>query len=136
MKKSAIKGRHAFSPPYKVSIDFKGSKDMTRQEMAAECDINRIMARYLRSGNVDHFKKWGGQYMDVPPLDYQEAMNIQLTAQAMFDDLPAHVRKKFDNKPAEFLEFVQNPKNADELITLGLRKKPVEPAKPSNPPAT
>lgn len=37
--------------------------------------------------------------------------------------LPAQVRAKFSNDAAEFLDFVQNPKNADELVAMGLATK-------------
>jgi hypothetical protein len=45
----------------------------------------------------------------------------------LFEDLPAEVRFKFDNKPAELLKFMSDPANADEAIDLGLFK-------PSEPP--
>jgi hypothetical protein len=44
----------------------------------------------------------------------------------LFEDLPAEVRFRFDNKPAELLKFMSDPANADEAIDLGL----FEPSKP------
>jgi len=69
-------------------------------------------------------------------------------AQASFQAQPATIRDRFRNNPAEFIKFVQDPQNQEELIKLGLasRKQPVEsdvpqktkkksetPAKPESP---
>ena len=40
----------------------------------------------------------------------------------MFEELPATIRKKFENDPAKFLDFVNDERNADEMVELGLRE--------------
>ena len=40
----------------------------------------------------------------------------------MFNELPGAARHEFNNDPATFLKFVQDPKNADKLEKLGLAK--------------
>ena len=47
-------------------------------------------------------------------------MNIVLKADEMFNDLPSRARRHFDNDPAKFLDFVQDPKNHEQLVDLGL----------------
>ena len=37
-----------------------------------------------------------------------------------FDDLPAKVRREFDNDPFKFLEFVEDPENVERMAELGL----------------
>lgn len=42
----------------------------------------------------------------------------------MFDTLPSKLRLRFGNDPAEFLSFVEDPANDQEMIDLGLKPKP------------
>lgn len=96
---------------------------MTKQEFAAECDINNIMAQYNRTGLVNHVSKYQGRYVDVcGAVSFQEAQNIVLRAQEAFMSLPAEVRGKFENDPGAFLDFVSDPSNKDEMRKLGLLK--------------
>lgn len=118
---------------------------MTKQSFVAECDINNILKQYKRSGIISHInaKAAQGSYQDLPDqVDYQEALNTVIRAEASFETLPSSVRDRFGNDPAKFLEFLQDPKNQDEAIALGLavdtRTAPAPaapPAEPSAPPA-
>lgn len=106
----------------------------TKQSFKAECDINNIMARYQRTGVLDFLAKHEGRYADVSGLDFQTAQDLIVGAKAMFMDLPAKVRSKFENDPGKFLAFMDDPENTQEAIRLGLAKAPVgdtvPPAKP------
>ena len=62
--------------------------------------------------------------------DFQEALNIVNEANALFGSLSSDVRKRFDNDPAKFLEFCNDPANGDELVSLGLRERPQAPPEP------
>lgn len=104
----------------RVETNVSAEPSMTKQSFAAACDINNIMRKYQRTGAVDHVKQYGAQYMDVDPITYHEAQNALLMADSMFRDLPSSLRSRFNNRPAEFLAFVQNPANLDEMRTLGL----------------
>lgn len=113
--------RHAFSPRNPSdAIDFTNSPSLTKQSMKAECDINNIMKKYVKTGTVSHVNKYGGEYASIKPYDLQEAMNTVIKAEAMFAELPAKVRNEFKNQPSLFLEFVQNPKNEDKIREMGL----------------
>jgi len=72
--------------------------------------------------------------MDIPAIDYHEALNIVADAESMFEELPSTIRAQFENDPHKFLEFVQDPNNLDEMRELGLAKPPTlsdkEPDKP------
>lgn len=102
---------------------------MTKQSFKDECDINLIMKRYSKSGVLNHLNKYEGRYGDFGDgLDFQSAMGHVIKAQDMFDELPAHVRKRFANSPAEFLDFVSDPVNSEEMVKLGLATlRPVQP---------
>lgn len=95
----------------------------TRQAFKDECDINKLLARYAKTGALSHFAKHGGEYMSVSPVEFQEALNTVIEADKLFRDLPSKLRGRFNNDPSEFLGFVQNPDNADEMVELGLRKR-------------
>lgn len=113
-----------------VRIDFKDDPGRAKQSMRDECDINRIMAKYQKTGVIAHVNKHSGVYADVQPIEYQEAMNTLIAADRMFAELPATARKRFHNDPVEFLTFVQDPQNIEEMRKLGLAK-PGKPAAPA-----
>lgn len=128
--------RHYFSDHlrYITFIDPEG--DQARQEMKAECDINNIMAKYQRTGVLDHIKSHGLHYGDYEATDFQQAMELLANAQAMFDELPSKARKHFKNDPAEFLSFINDPNNADLMVELGLAKAVRRADRPSEAIAT
>lgn len=92
----------------------------TKQSMSAECDINNIMEKFQKTGVVDFVNKHAPQYGDATGVDFQNSMQIVTKANEMFADLPSTVRKRFNNNPAELLEFCENPDNRQEAIRLGL----------------
>lgn len=92
----------------------------TKQSFAEETDINYILARYIKTGVIDHVKDHSG-YADFPaPMEYQEAMQLTIDAQLAFDELPAATRREFDNDPFKFLAFVEDPENVERMAELGL----------------
>lgn len=102
------------------SIAFDHNQDMTKQSFKDECDINLIMKKFQRTGIITHYAKHGPQYGDIPAIEYQEALNTIIAAENAFAELPAAIRKKFNNNPEEFLEFIQDDSNLDEARKLGL----------------
>lgn len=98
---------------------------MTQQQYADECDINHLMNRYMRTGELPVHKKTG-YFVDVSetPESYHAAMQTVLDAQTAFDLLPAQTRSKFENDPSQLLGFLQDSKNKDEAIKLGLIPNP------------
>lgn len=98
---------------------------LTHQSMQAECDINKIMLRWQKTGVIEHQNKFEGRYENFldTPQDYQESMNAVLAADEMFQTLPSSIRRRFHNDPGTFLDFVGNPENAEEMIKMGLATK-------------
>lgn len=108
---------------------------MTKQSFADESEINKIMAKYEKTGLIDHVRNHSG-YSDMPqPLDYQEALQLTIEAQLSFDALPANVRREFDNDPFKFLTFVEDPDNVERMAELGLLEPVVETSLPDADPA-
>lgn len=96
-----------------------------QQHEAADCDINRIMDRYIRDGVIEHVKEYGGQYGDFTEVpDYATCLRKVAEAEDCFAALPAKVRSKFENDPGAFLDFVSNPANRDEMALMGLLDTP------------
>lgn len=111
----------------------------TKQSFKDECDINKIMKRFKKTVGVDYLTKFSGytngDFGDFSAIsDYRSAIEQVSHAREVFDRLPAKVRFKFGNDPAQFLDFCQDPKNLDEMCNLGLATKraPVQDA-PSQP---
>lgn len=95
----------------------------TKQSEADACDVNRIVARWLKSGGTIDLCQRVGQFLDVADIpDYKGCLNFVASANSMFAALPADIRERFDNDPGAFLAFADNPENADAMIELGLAK--------------
>jgi len=97
-----------------------------KESCAPECDINRIVAKYRKTGLIEHLARNPGRYQDMAdPIDYHAAMNLVIDAQDSFAALPANVRKRFENEPMQLLAFVQDENNREEMYELGLAERPV-----------
>lgn len=112
---------------------------LTKQAMKSDSDINNIMAKYHETNLLSHVANFQGIYGDFTNVvDYHTALNGIIAAGESFASLPSHIRVKFNNDAGQFMDFVHDPKNADEMVSLGLREpsepNPVPPA--TEPPAT
>lgn len=121
-----------YNPPPSPSTEIKG-ESRTRQEFAAESDINRLVERFRDTGSfydplttakAGKRQPFFGDVTEVP--DYQTALNIVIDAENNFASLPAKVRDRFNNNPQELIDFVSDEKNRAEAIELGLIAKPVD----------
>lgn len=103
---------------------------MTKQSFGPECNINTILSRYAKSGVIEHLNNREGFYGDFAEIpDYQTALDIVYTAEDQFLQLPAQVRKFFNNDPSFMLAYMQDPKNKKTCQTLGLL--PADPKSPA-----
>lgn len=120
------------------SMTVEADKDLT--------DVNRIVARFKTNRLPLPFTPWGETDL-TSATDYHTAMNLVAKASSSFEMLPARVRMRFNNDPGQFLAFVDDDRNYDEAVSLGLvepdkardkaarAKRPVE-AAPAGPPKT
>lgn len=94
---------------------------MTRQEFKDECDINRIMARALKTGTIPGRADMGtyGDFASVG--DFQDAQNTIVRAKDQFAALPALVRDRFKNDPGQFLAWIHDKNTTlEEAHEMGL----------------
>ena len=125
--------RKPYDASVRVDAKLEG-ESLTKQSMAAECDINNIMRKYEKTGILNHARTVEGRYGDfMAAPELQEAMNQVRLAEEMFMTLPSAVRKRFDNDAAGFLEFAQNPENQEEIYSMGLAERPERPPEPPVP---
>lgn len=102
----------------------------THQSFKDESNINLIMAKYAKTGLLDHLNTHQGDYGNfIGYADYHTSMNQIKEAEAAFATIPSKIREKFANDAGQFLTFVQNPDNFDEMVEMGLaHAEPKEPA--------
>ena len=109
-----------YPPGVARKVQVHTGEGKTEQAHKEECDVNKILKDYHRTGLIRHAAKHEGKYDDVPAVDFQSAMILVANAQQMFEDLPAATRKRFGNDPGAFLGFVQDPDNTEELKKMGV----------------
>lgn len=104
-------------------------RQMTKQSMKAECDINTILRQYSRTGVLTHVQSARPTYLDLPDgIDFQQALNIVLEGQEAFASIPAKVRAHYNNDPSAFLAALSDPEQADQLREWGFLKPLPAPA--------
>lgn len=87
---------------------YDAGESMTRQEFAADCDINKIMKNAVRTGTVPTRTDMAryGDFAEAP--DFQEAQNIVIRARAQFASVSSELRNRFENDPAKFLAWIHS----------------------------
>lgn len=137
--------RDAYSVKSRLAITFPPT-GRTVQSFKEECDINTIMNRYNSTGELPNLNSVDPQYLDCTAMDFQAHQNIIAGAQTLFNELPSALRSRFENDPGQFLDFVSNENNRQELAEMGLLRPnapqsipapqltPQTPQNSSNPP--
>lgn len=96
---------------------------LTQQHFKDECDINNILRQFNITGMLPQ-SPLSPRYGDFSGIgDYHTALNRVYAAQDEFEALPAQIRARFDNDPANLIEFLDNPENRSEAEQLGLVNK-------------
>lgn len=93
---------------------------LAKQEFLEESDINVLVDRFGLLGEPPtgvHAPVYG-DFSHVK--DFTSAMQAIALANESFDSMPAHVRARFQNNPAYFVDFCSDDKNYDEAVALGL----------------
>lgn len=95
-------------------------KTLAQQHMKDECDINVLVKRFVVTGEIPMLTlpPMQGDFSDAPT--YQDALNLMVEAQRSFMQHPAEVRARFQNDPAQFVDFCSNEQNRDEMRRMGL----------------
>lgn len=108
------------------------AEGVTRQEFADDADVNVLMARFERTGQLpSNVGNNAPAYLDVSEVpDLMTALSIVEDAKRAFMTLPARTRAEFENDPMAFVQFAQDPANLGRMREWGL----AEPEKVPEPP--
>jgi phage internal scaffolding protein len=100
---------------------------LAQQHFKDECDINNILRQFNITGLLPE-APLSPRYGDFTGIsDYHTALNQVIAAEDEFMSLPATIRARFENNPAQLIEFLDNDQNYDEAVKLGLvNNKPAE----------
>lgn len=116
-----MKVRNIFDKAEDPGLDCSGDPGATKQSFKRECTISEMVAKARRTGVLPYVQDKPGLYGDFSKVPtYQEALNVVLRAEEQFGGLDAAVRDRFANDPVRFLAFMEDPKNVEEAIRLGL----------------
>jgi len=115
--------RSAYGEKQKVTLTTLDAR--VEQCHKDECDINKIIAKYDRTGVLTHVNNFEARYEDLTGLDYQTMLNTVANANSMFEGLPSEIRKQFANDPAKFISFMDDENNNEQMYEMGLKTRPI-----------
>ena len=91
----------------------------TKQAFKDTTDINKLLAKAQKGEAISHLAKHGAMYGDFTDIDDLLTAQTRLKkGEEIFNKLPGEVRREFNQSPAEFFNFVNDPKNVDDLENL------------------
>ena len=100
---------------------------MTKQSLAEELDVNRIIKRYQDTGHLQKASEFEGLYGEFGSLDLREAIEKVEKANELFMEVPSKIRAQFENDAGAWIDFVTNPDNIEQVRAWGMAPEP-EPA--------
>lgn len=111
----------------RVALSFAGEQVRTKQADLESADINNIMRKFKKTGlmPVMNGHPIFGDFSNVE--DFHTHMDKVVRFKAEFDMLPGQIRKRFDNDPANIIDWLADPKNDPEAVKLGLKDRSVLP---------
>lgn len=93
---------------------------LAQQQFKDECDINNILRQFNITGELPNHPI-SPKYGDFTGIsDYKTALDRVIAADEEFMNLPAAIRARFENEPANLIEFLNNEENRAEAEKLGL----------------
>lgn len=97
-----------------------GGDSMTRQSFAEELDINAIVERYARGGQLPLSTK-DERYGDVSEVgDYKSALDFVFASKDQLADLPDRAREQLVADPEAYYLRLDAAQDRDGLVELGL----------------
>lgn len=107
-----------------------------QQHFKEECDINTILRRIEGGADPSILMQRKGCYMDLTDLDVEslrDSFDAVSVAEEVFMTLSADVRKKFDDDPAVFMEYLDDRGlDSEEVKALFGVKAPMGTERPDN----
>jgi hypothetical protein len=83
----------------------------TKQSFKDSTDVNKIITKMAKTGALSHLDKFGGEYGDFAKTDLFEAQLKLARGQEIFDQLPAELKREFDQSPPKFFAYVNKAGN-------------------------
>lgn len=96
----------------------------TVQSEKDNCDINVIVKRFTKTGQLPHASvrvPMQGDFTGVS--DFQSAMNAVRASQEAFMAMPASVRSRFANNPDEFVRYCMERDSNGKLVNVQEMRK-------------
>lgn len=99
---------------------FTKGPSQTKTSFASDCDINVIVARFLKTGQLPQAVV-PPAYMDTTqvPVGTDALMAIR-TAQQAFEQLPLALRREIGHDPRALEPWLKDPSNEDRARKFGL----------------
>lgn len=105
-----------FRPAPKVDFIQEDTKSLTVQSEEEACNVNKIMEKFERTGQITHVVNTQPYYQDnTQILSYENALQLMTTAQDDFMALPSEVRTYFGHDPKNFVKTILDPSEGDLL---------------------
>lgn len=113
-----------------------GAVSLVQRQFRKDSDINELVRRFGLIGRMPDPVVDPAYYGDVADIpDLKTALDRVRDASERFLALPAKVRSRFHNDPAELFAFLNDNENRAEAVKLGLVVEPAaEPPAPVVPP--
>ena len=94
-------------------------ESLTKQTFKDECDVNKILDRFARTGAISHLEQRGAEYGDFSDVtDLEDAYARIKRGEQIFSELPSELRNEFQNNPWAFFRYVNDPRNEGRLKEL------------------
>lgn len=96
---------------------FVGVENLTKQSFKDECDVNRIVRQFTKTGIVNHLARGKPQYGEMPDMSVHEAACISAEIaskgeEGVFDENPTDTTpepEKGSEEPETAPEKAENP---------------------------
>nr|AVQ10190.1 minor capsid protein [Gokushovirinae environmental samples] len=107
---------------YRSRVETPGPS-LTVQSSAEEADINTIVKRFGVTGQAPQNVRVPLEGDFTEAMDFSSAMRALRLSQESFAAMPADVRSRFHNDPAEFYEFSTSRDEKGDLVNLEEMRK-------------
>lgn len=115
-------------------LRFKSSeKTKTLQSPAARNHIPEMVSSFLSTSQginnpLVRNAAYQGTFVDCTKIpDFRGMLDFVTKVKQDWELVPAAIRARFRNDPANFIEFLSDPKNDEEAVRLGLKVLDPEP---------
>lgn len=106
---------------FRVSVRKSDLPSRTKQADAKSADINFIVARYKKTGELPVSKR-APLFEDISTIDFKESMDLLTRAEQSFGQLPAATRAAYNNDPMALLADLddRSPEAHRRLFAAGM----------------